>query len=62
MAKKSMVTSLVLLNIDIDVLKNLGNDHSIIVCRPTKGRGVVFMNNDGYLNKNHTILNGNTKF
>ena len=47
---------------DINILRNLAKDDSIIICRPDKGNGVVILNKDDYLNKMSTILNDRTKF
>ena len=35
---------------DINLLKNLANDKSIIICKPDKGQGVVIMNKTDYIN------------
>ncbi|CAM2729790.1 unnamed protein product [Rotaria socialis] len=44
------------------ILKKLREDDSIIITRPDKGRGIVVMNRQDYVNKMLTILNDSTKF
>ena len=41
---------------------NLANDHSIIICKPDKGRGVVILDKNDYHNKMYDILNDTSKF
>ena len=48
--------------VDVKVLKNLSNDESIIVTKPDKGRGVVIMDKQDYLDKTEGILGDVTKF
>ena len=47
---------------DYKILKNLGNDSSITVSRPDKGRGVVILNRTDYVTKMNHILSDTTKF
>lgn len=47
---------------DLTLLKSLGGDNSIVVCRPDKGRGVVLMDKTDYNNKMDAILSDHTKF
>ena len=47
---------------DLDTLKNLKSDNSIVISRPDKGRGVVVMNKDDYYSKAENILNNSGIF
>lgn len=47
---------------EINILRNLSKDKSIIICRPDKGRGVVILNRSDYINKMNHILSDTTKF
>ena len=47
---------------DINVLRNLAKDDSIIICKPDKGRGVVILDKNDYHNKMYDILNDTSKF
>ena len=47
---------------DISILKNLGKNKDVVICRPDKGRGVVLLNRKDYINKMKDILNDFTKF
>ncbi|CAF4732335.1 unnamed protein product, partial [Rotaria sp. Silwood2] len=44
------------------LLQNLKEDRSIIITRPDKGRGVVLMEKQDYVNKIQSILNDSSKF
>ena len=47
---------------DIATLNNLGKDPNIVITRPDKGKGVVVLNKNEYLNKTYEILNDRTTF
>ena len=47
---------------DLDILKTLKSDKSIIICRPDKGRGVVIMDKNDYIAKMNAILNNPINF
>ena len=47
---------------EINILKNLSQDKSIVICRPDKGRGVVILNKSDYINKMNNILSDTAKF
>ena len=47
---------------DIQILRNLSKDKSIVICRPDKGRGVVILNRHDYEDKMLQILNDQSKF
>ena len=47
---------------DINVLKELGADDSIVIVRPDKGKGVVIMDKTDYVGKMGRILSDKTKF
>ena len=47
---------------DIDILKKLGKNNNLKICKPDKGNGVVVMNSNDYFRKMSTILSDNTKF
>ena len=47
---------------DIETLRNLSKDKSIIICKPDKGQGVVILNRSDYITKMNTILDDPTKF
>ena len=47
---------------DFDILKKLSGNSDIIVCRPDKGKGVVIMNREDYLDKMNMILSDQSKF
>ena len=53
---KSKVISPVFNRSDINVLKNLSKDKSIIITKPDKGRGVVILNKNEYIQKCEGIL------
>ncbi|CAF4246335.1 unnamed protein product, partial [Rotaria sordida] len=44
------------------LLQKLKQDTSIIITRPDKGRGVVLMDKQDYVNKIYAILNDSSKF
>lgn len=62
LAKRTKVNSPVICEDDLEVLKNLGNDNSIIVTRPDKGKGVVILNRSAYLCKMKHIIDDKSKF
>ena len=47
---------------DIKELKVIAENKDIIVCRPDKGRGVVLLDREVYLNKMKSIISDTTKF
>ena len=47
---------------DFNLLKDLGKDKDIVVCKPDKGRGVVLLNKTDYITKMKDILSDFTKF
>jgi hypothetical protein len=47
---------------DINVLKNLGKNPSLVICSPDKGRGVVLMNKPDYIEKMCKAIEDRTKF
>ena len=47
---------------EMDALKVLSNDHSIVITKPDKGQGVVLLNKSDYVSKMLAILNDNSKF
>ena len=47
---------------DIDVLKGLGNDESVVIVKPDKGKGVVLMDKVDYVAKMRSILDDKLKF
>ena len=47
---------------DISILKSLGRNKEIIVTRPDKGRGVVLLDKDKYVEKMNNIISDETKF
>ena len=47
---------------DYKILKNLGSDPSLTICRPDKKRGVVILNRMNYVTKMNHILSDTTKF
>ena len=47
---------------DLDILKNLGEDQSIKICKPDKGRGSVLLNTLDYQSKMISIISDITKF
>ena len=47
---------------DFDILRTLGSNKDIVVCKPDKGRGVVLLNRVDYLSKMDDILRDYTKF
>ena len=46
----------------MNALKNLRDDSSITITRPDKGKGIVIMDKEEYINKVESILNDTTKF
>ena len=47
---------------ELNALKNLPKDQSIIITKPDKGNGVVLLNKTDYINKVLHILNDTSKF
>ena len=47
---------------DINILRNLSKDKSLVICRPDKGLGVVLLDKNDYVNKMYNILNDTSKF
>ena len=47
---------------DISILKSLGRNKEIIVTRPDKGRGVVLLDKNKYVEKMNNIISDETKF
>ena len=41
--------------VDVGVLRNLSKDNSIVVTKPDKGRGVVILDKQNYLEKTEFI-------
>ena len=60
--KSSKVFSPIFTKGDFDILKKLGRCKDIVICKPDKGRGVVLMDKNDYVNKMNVILNDHTKF
>ena len=59
---KNKIVSPVFNKSDIDVLRNLSNDDSIIITRPDKGRGVVLLDKKDYVHKCELLLNDKSIF
>lgn len=49
-------------NEELQTLKNLASDESLVICKPDKGYGVVILDKEDYLNKMEDILSDKTKF
>ena len=47
---------------DFLVLKKLSSKKNLIICRPDKGKGIVLLDRDDYVNKMNVILSDQTKF
>ena len=47
---------------DFQILKSLSQRDDIILCRPDKGKGVVLLNKDDYIDKMNHILSDTSKF
>ena len=47
---------------DYSLLKSLGKDPNLIITRPDKGKGVVLLNRNDYLQKMNSILSDRSKF
>ena len=47
---------------DFKILRDLSKDDNITICRPDKGRGVVIVDKEVYINKMESLLNDTTKF
>ena len=46
----------------MNILKDLGNDSSIVIMKPDKGNGVVLPNKDDYNKKMDEMLSDTSKF
>ena len=60
--KPSKVFSPIFSKSDIKLLKDFASDDSIVVTRPDKGKGVVILDRDHYVEKVSKLLSDNTKF
>ena len=47
---------------DIQLLRSLGKDNSLVICSPDKGKGVVILNKASYISKMQQILADGSKF
>ena len=47
---------------DFRILRNLNLDDTITICKPDKGRGVVIVDKEVYINKMETLLSDSSKF
>ena len=47
---------------DIQLLRSLGKDNSLVICSPDKGKGVVILNKASYISKMQQILSDGLKF
>ena len=47
---------------DVTLLKQLESNKNVIVSRPDKGRGVILLNKDTYINSMTKIVSDRTKF
>ena len=47
---------------DFQVLKKLSKRNDLVICRPDKGKGVVLLNRDDYVEKMNNILSDSSKF
>ena len=47
---------------DFDILKKLSKNKDLVVCRPDKGKGIVLLNRNDYVQKMENILSDNSKF
>ena len=47
---------------DISILKNLKKNKDLIICKPDKGRGIVLMDRNNYVDKMNVILNDYKNF
>ena len=59
---KNKIVSPVFNKSDIDILKNLGKDNDILITKPDKGRGVVILDREEYVQKCLALLNDNSIF
>ena len=58
---KSVWSSVLKLN-DLQLLKALGKDKSLVISKPDKGKGVVLLDKKDYVEKMNTILKDKSKF
>ena len=56
------IFSLLISRNDLQILKNLKSDPSIIICPPDKGQGVVILDTSTYIQKMESILSYTSKF
>ena len=47
---------------DFDILKKLSKNKDLVICRPDKGKGIVLLNRNDYIQKMENILSDNSKF
>ena len=47
---------------DINILKKLHRENSLVICKPDKGRGVVILNKSDYIDKMENIISDTSKF
>ena len=47
---------------EMEALKSLSRDKSIVITRPDKGNGVVLMDKQDYISKVNSVLQDTTKF
>ena len=47
---------------NLEILRNLGKNKDLVICRPDKGNGTVLMDKADYIRKMNTILNDRSKF
>ena len=47
---------------DLNILKKLSSNKNLIISKPDKGKGIVILNKDDYINKMHNILDDTSKF
>ena len=60
--KKRDETHLLITEDDIDILKSLKSEDSIIISKPDKGKGVVIQNKNDYISKMEMLLSDRSKF
>ena len=47
---------------DMKIIKKLSKNKSLIICKPDKGRGIVLLNKNDYIQKMTDIINDRSKF
>ena len=60
--KSSKVFSPIISRSDLNLLRSLGRNRDLVVCRPDKGKGVVLLNKHDYISKMNDILVDTSKF